>query len=228
MLELVYAYGGANYFDADGQSPFKYALLLCCCHRFGDALTYLWMNNKIYPAVHLMVVCLYYGLILPHFPLLQNPVHPLVNSDFHHYHHMGSSSSSSTTAALTMLGGSESILGLTPSQLVHYFVANQLFLQYYPEYCIDYYLTLASKWADSLHIATTQEELLKIQVYKYEEMMVELLASFLTSLNTDQIHAILGNPTVNQVDQLIQKEYRSRGYLDNYWKSERVYSLINK
>jgi hypothetical protein len=161
LLELVYAYGGANYFDADGSSPFKYALLLCCCHRFGDALVYLWINNKIFPTIHLMMICLYYGLILPHTPLLNNPSHPLVASDYSHYHHStsgsgssGSSSSSSVASSfLQSMGGN--VFHFTPPLLIQFFIQNQLFQIYYPDYCLDYYFLLNSKWSDSLSVSAT-------------------------------------------------------------------------
>jgi hypothetical protein len=79
FLELIYAFGGAEYFDEQRNSPFKYALLLLACHRFGDAVMYLWQADKVFFASHLLVLCLYYGLVLPHTPLHCNPEHPLIN-----------------------------------------------------------------------------------------------------------------------------------------------------
>lgn len=72
LLELIYSYGGSAYFDSSG-SVYKYVLLLLSCHRFGDAIEYLYVNNKVLIAAHVCVLCLYYGLILPMHALVHNP-----------------------------------------------------------------------------------------------------------------------------------------------------------
>ena len=74
LYDLILGFGGADYFDKERTTPFKYATILCSCQRYGDAIMYLWMSNKVVAAVHLTVVCLHYGLILPHVPLTQNPL----------------------------------------------------------------------------------------------------------------------------------------------------------
>ena len=79
FLELIYAFGGAEYFDEQRNSPIKFALLLMACHRFGDAIVYLWQADKVFYAAHLLVLCLFYGLVLPHNALHCNPEHPLVS-----------------------------------------------------------------------------------------------------------------------------------------------------
>jgi len=53
--------------------PFTYAVILVTCHRFGDAIAYLWDKKKTIPAVHLTIACLYYSLILPSQELTENP-----------------------------------------------------------------------------------------------------------------------------------------------------------
>jgi hypothetical protein len=236
LLELVYAYGGANYFDSDGNSPFKYALLLCCCHRFGDAIHYLWMMNKTFPAIHLMIVFQYYGLILPHVPLLNNPIHPLVMSDYHHYHHQNSNTALKGGAG----GGNDKILSLTPSNLISYFLSNSLFQDYYLEYCLDYLFSLNSKWFETLSFPN--EENLKIQIIKFDEMMMNNLVSFIISLSSsssspsslDALMILFGKPLFYdsnpslRLDAFTKKEYRTKGYLDSYLKNDKLNLLIMK
>ena len=73
LYEKIIEFGGSNYFDLNYINPFNYCTILLCCHRFGDAITYLWSAGKFLPAIHLTVSCLHYGLILPHIPFTQNP-----------------------------------------------------------------------------------------------------------------------------------------------------------
>lgn len=68
LLRAIEA-GGPDYFDPQRNAPFTYALILFCCHRFGEAISHLWQTRRTFPAVHLLVVCLHYGLVLPHTPL---------------------------------------------------------------------------------------------------------------------------------------------------------------
>lgn len=46
--------------------PYVFAQALFAAQRFGDAVKYLWDNKQSFAAVHIMCVCLYYGLLLPH------------------------------------------------------------------------------------------------------------------------------------------------------------------
>lgn len=64
--------GGADYFDPGMANPFTYALILFCCLRFEEAVSHLWHAGWAFPSIHLLVLCLHYGLILPHLPLLSN------------------------------------------------------------------------------------------------------------------------------------------------------------
>ena len=61
--------GGADDFDPHGALSFEFAMILCCCHQFGGAVEHLYQHGKVFPAVHLLVACLHYGLILPYLPL---------------------------------------------------------------------------------------------------------------------------------------------------------------
>ena len=58
--------------DPEGTDPFKYAIVLFSCQRFGEAIYYLWEHKQMIPAVHLLSCCIYYGLILPFEELAPN------------------------------------------------------------------------------------------------------------------------------------------------------------
>ncbi len=118
------------------------------------------------------------------------------------------------------------------------FVTNQLFQQYYPDYCLDYYLLLQTKWMESHY---NNEELLKLQIIKFDELIIEKLTQFLISLTPNQLKIILGIPTLDIsngdvtdtsltgiVTKLQGREYRSKGYLDHYLKGEKIVVLCNK
>jgi cytochrome c oxidase assembly protein subunit 15 len=55
LFGYIMSVGGSDYFDADQAEPLKFAMLLFTCHRFGDALDYLWRANKTFIAAHLLV-----------------------------------------------------------------------------------------------------------------------------------------------------------------------------
>lgn len=75
LYNKILEYGGADYFDKGYQNPFNYVMVLFCCHRFGDAITHLWLAGRLLCAIQLTVMCLHYGLILPHVSLAHNPRH---------------------------------------------------------------------------------------------------------------------------------------------------------
>lgn len=56
---------GPDPFDDSGSSPFYYALVLITCQEYGEAIEYLWGASQPVAAVHLLVIFLYYGLLLP-------------------------------------------------------------------------------------------------------------------------------------------------------------------
>lgn len=118
---VVLEYGGADHFGAGLAGPFNYARVLCCCHRFGEAIAHLWHAGKTLPAAHLTVVCVHYGLILPHMPLAHNP-----------------------RRAQT----AESSGVITPAALLQ--AAFQAFLpvSVYPKEGVDYLATLGLHWYD--------------------------------------------------------------------------------
>jgi hypothetical protein len=61
--------GGADYFDPGMANPFTYSLILFCCLRFDEAISHLWHAGWTFPAIHLLVLSLHSGLVLPHRPL---------------------------------------------------------------------------------------------------------------------------------------------------------------
>jgi hypothetical protein len=61
--------GGADYFDPGMANPFTYSLILFCCLRFDEAIAHLWHAGWAFPSIHLLVLCLHSGLVLPHLPL---------------------------------------------------------------------------------------------------------------------------------------------------------------
>lgn len=71
---------GAAHFDPDGTHPYLYADVLIVCHRFGDAIKYLWENGEPVAALHIAIGCVNYGLILPHVPLVCNSPTLLIGS----------------------------------------------------------------------------------------------------------------------------------------------------
>jgi hypothetical protein len=62
----VVANYGSEMFDEDGSKPFNYAVALLACQNFGEAVSYLYKQQQSIAAVHILAVCLYYGLLLPH------------------------------------------------------------------------------------------------------------------------------------------------------------------
>ena len=71
--------GGAPSFEASYQgSPHHYVRTLICCHRYGEAVSYLASRACVHErhyteAVHLCWALLYHGLLSSHTPLLLNP-----------------------------------------------------------------------------------------------------------------------------------------------------------
>ena len=74
---------GSEYFDKGNAKPFQYAEVLFVSQRFGEAILYLWERRQILPSIHLMCVCLYYGLILPHDSLSSTSTTP--HNLIHHW-----------------------------------------------------------------------------------------------------------------------------------------------
>ena len=149
LYEKFLAEGGEKYFDVpddpqplrggDGPptgadiepfSPFVYAKVLLCCQRYGDAVEYLWRKQQGFAAVHLMVVCLHYGLILPHRKLTENP------------RYVGAGGSA-------IFSASQMNRVPTPATLFRQYTTSPFSLDY-PEEACDYLMCLNSCWAAGL------------------------------------------------------------------------------
>jgi len=138
LYENILGFGGEAYFETPPDnvdhdalfepfSPFTYAKVLICCQRFGDAVNYLWRKDKIFPAIHLAVVCLHYGLILPQRPLTENPKY----------------SGSGASVSATSYGNPE------PANIIRVYTSAPFVLDYAEE-AVDYMMCLSSRWSDGL------------------------------------------------------------------------------
>jgi hypothetical protein len=56
---------GSDHYDDFGSVPFQYALVLITCQEYGKAIDYLWAKSQTVAAIHLLVIFLHYGLLLP-------------------------------------------------------------------------------------------------------------------------------------------------------------------
>ena len=63
LYQQVLDWGGHFYFDPYHSDSFQYAKLLLGCQQFGPAIAHLKRAGKVVCAVHLGMVCTYYGLI---------------------------------------------------------------------------------------------------------------------------------------------------------------------
>lgn len=61
--------GGEAYFARAQSSSSKYCMVLLCLQKVGAAVSFLWRGGHSVEALHLLVISLYYGLVLPHTPL---------------------------------------------------------------------------------------------------------------------------------------------------------------
>jgi hypothetical protein len=175
---LIQEYGGADYFDQDRSTPFKYATVLFCCQRYGDAISHLWVTGKTIPAVHLTVVCLHYGLILPFLPLNQNPYHSMAvngSNNFGGYNH------SMTTANEP-----------SPSIILNLFVESQS-LQHFAGIKVDYLMSLDSNWLMFVENFGLDNEIKETSCIKSQSTVNSALEQLILSLNEDNITIIAGN-----------------------------------
>ena len=196
LYEKVLEYGGADYFDADRSSPFNYCTVLMSCHRFGDAVAHLWQAGKLLPAVHLTVVCLHYGLILPHVPLTHSPKHP---------------SNDHTTTCNT-----------TPASLFEMFFSSTL-LSSYPELTLDYLMTLDVQW--NKHVQGIESKLLETQKLKSKNTVSGVFQKFLFSLGKSQLHRIVGQ-SIEESRSTDPTVTRTQGHIDLYMPRERVNLIL--
>ena len=218
MFQFIQEYGGADYFDSDRNSPYKYASVLFCCQRFGDAINHLWQANKSFVAAHLAVLCLHYGLILPHVALTQNPPHPLVSGAYP----MGD------------------VIDPTPAQLLSIFLRNDALQANYPEICIDYLISLDCNWL--MHAQGLENEMKEVQKLKAQATISSTLETFLLDIaaygsasgNKDELNKVAGRPiddaaTGGAGNRLHTSGIsRSPGRIDDYLDSGQVNLLLSR
>jgi len=215
LFELILEYGGAEYFDEDRSNPFRYAMVLCCCQRYGDAIMHLWQCNKVFPAVHLCVLALHYGLILPHVPLNMNPPHPMV---------MG---------GRYLLGGAHTA-GQEPSPTtLLQFYANTPLLRAYPGVAVDYLVSLDAQWYTAAQQALADAELKDVMKAKSQSTLDMVMESFISALDRQQLTEVLGKPLDNQstagaVSGILASLPRTQGRLDSYFTVAQIDQLLSR
>ena len=196
LYEKVLEYGGADYFDADRSNPFNYCTVLMSCHRFGDAIAHLWQTGKLLPAVHFTVVCLHYGLILPHVPLSQNPKHP---SNDH-----------------------STVSNITPASLYEMFFSSTL-LSSHPELTLDYLMVLEVQWYK--HVQGVEPKLLEAQKLKCRNTVSGVFQNFLFSLGKSQLGRIVGQ-SIEESRSTDPSVTRTQGHFDLYLPTERINMIL--
>ena len=179
--------GGETHFDPYHTNPLKYASVLLACHRFGDAVLYLWNSNKPLPAIHIMLLCLYYGLILPCVPLTQNP-------PFRH--------ASLLTSHVGSGGGGTSGSGnsqLSPANILLYYF-NEHIQQTIPEICLDYIMYLQPvHWNTNtpqreLSYDTYNNNIYNNILTNNDKLIISIIQKFLIILPKNMLTRIVGVP----------------------------------
>jgi hypothetical protein len=166
----VLEFGGAEYFDPRQENPFKYATVLLTCQRFGDALAYLWSSGKTLPAIHLGMVCLHYGLILPHVPLAHNPTFPSAAKFAKNVQDIGDS--------------------LTPARMLQNYFSQQFQLAY-PEVSVDYFIGLNTNWL--ANVKGIDAQTLEVHSLRSQNSLFEVFQEFLTAMGAPQVTALVGD-----------------------------------
>lgn len=203
LFDYVMQCGGADYFDVDRAEPLKYALLLFTCHRFGDAIDYLWRANKSFIATHLLILCLHYGLILPHQPLTHNPPY------------------SGTTSGLIRSRFVSSVnTDLKPARILQIYLQDSYIS--YPRLCADYFISLNSKWRD--HMEGFPHNLVEKHSIESDDTLFSTLELLLSSLDDNGLKLLVGEPF--KPGQ--RTGSRTEGRLDDYLDREVVNNLLAK
>ncbi|KAJ1431638.1 hypothetical protein B484DRAFT_478882 [Ochromonadaceae sp. CCMP2298] len=210
LFELIQEYGGADYFDEQRSNPFRYAMVLCCCQRYGDAIMHLWQCNKPFPAAHLTAAALHYGLVLPHVPLNLNPPHPMI---------MG---------GRYLLGGAATAAQEpTPSAVLSYFVSTPS-LRSHPAVAADYLLSLDSNW---LQFAQGLDaELRDAMKARSQASVGAVLEAFVCGLSRAELEQVCGAPVNNARPGvgLALGRPRTAGRLDDYLRDAQVGLLLSR
>jgi len=194
-------YGGPDYFDEDRSNPFRYAMVLSCCQRYGDAIAHLWRCNKAIPAVHLIVAALHYGLVLPHLPLHMNPSLPMVMGGKTYFN----------------LNQQEP----TPADALQLFLKSSL-LSKHPAVAVDYFVSLDSNWMNHAFMDSDAKEVSKV---KCQSIVTSIFEGFLVQLSRDQLSEVVGTPIPMQHNSRVTRT--SGGRLDDYFSAHQIDLLLN-
>lgn len=197
LYRCILDYGGAEYFDPSHAFPFKYTLVLLACQRFGDAVVYLWTCNRSTAAIHLLVLFLHYGLLLPHLPL--SP--PLLN-----------------------LRSSTMHSDLSPCSILRLWV-QQFVTAAFPDIAVDYLAMLNVQWLPHVRglLPRDGEEIIHI---KCQQAIGGVLETFLLSLDEASLRKVVGSVLQADSSSLSLERLRSGGRLDAYFPAESVDLLL--
>jgi hypothetical protein len=210
LFELILEYGGADYFDESRSNPFRYAMVLVVCQRYGDAIMHLWQGNKEFAAAHLTAAALHYGLVLPHVPLNMNPIHPMI---------MG---------GRYLLGGAATAAQEpTPSAVLVYFASTPAARQH-PAVASDYLLSLDSNWLQ--HAQGLEASLRDAMKSRSQAAVGSVLETFVCQLNRGELEEVCGAPVNNARPGvgLALGRPRTLGRLDDYLKETQVGLLLSR
>ena len=165
LYRCIIDYGGADYFDPGRKSPYKYALVLMSCHRFGDAVLYLWNCQKSLAAAHVSIILLHYGLILPHLPL--------------------------SFPTPTFRGAMVITSDMTPCSILRIWV--QQFVANMAEIAVDYMVSLNTNWVDGIRglLSKQVEETMRL---KCQQLIGEVFEQFLVVCDKSQLKSVVGEP----------------------------------
>lgn len=169
LYRCIIDYGGVDYFDPGRKSPFKYALVLLTCQRFGDIALYLWNCEKSLAAVHVLIALLHYGLILPHLSLaFPTPTF---------------------RGAITLLNE------MTPCSLIKNWVAQ--FISEMAEVAVDYMVCLNTNWLNGIRglLSKQLEETVRL---KCQQAIGDVFEQFLTLCSESQLKSVVGEPSDNE------------------------------
>jgi hypothetical protein len=201
FYNTILGFGGSDFFDSERLYSFNYSLILFACHRFGDAIAYLWESRKTLPAISLAMICLHYGLILPHVSLSNNP--KLINqypnpSNF----------------------GSE----LSPSTIFQAYFHTS-FQRNYPDIALDYFISLFHKnWVFYCKNMLSPSNL-EPQIRKANINSNDILKSLIINCGEEQLKSLLGESIA---DNSRDTTTRTEGHLDKYMSNEDINRFLSK
>ncbi|RYH19991.1 hypothetical protein EON65_25005 [archaeon] len=205
FLELIYTYGGAEYFDPHHSNVYKYALLLFSCHRFGDAIHYLYAHNKVFAATHLCQLATYYGLILPYQDLLCNPSLTIVKT-------YAAPSVSATPWTLVcayiknILYPLKGVSQESNKERILNIICDYVFLLHTNSF-LTYSFMLISDMKDKVKVTC-------------QRFLSEVLQEYILSLSSEEVSSLVGSISLKE------GEHRGKLYVDTYLSQEDKRQLL--